>query len=89
MYIYRSHIGDAYWTDDRLADNELVCSVCGGKDECIGQASTVDEFVDIVNSANIRISALMEKKIEQMFEGGLRVSSESGIISLSKVNKTC
>lgn len=88
LYIYRSHIGDAYWIDRPLTDAELVCSVCGGIDEYVGQASSLDEFVAIINNANVKASNLMVKNAEQTFEDLLRFSFKDGIIQLSSVNET-
>lgn len=66
MYFYKSHIGDGYFTERKLDDNELVCSVCGGVDEFVGECDKESLF-DTINNSRVRYSKLMADEIMDIF----------------------
>ena len=43
MYIYESHMGGVFATDEVLDFDQCYCEECGDSDYLIGQANTVDE----------------------------------------------
>lgn len=85
VHIYKSHIGDAYWVSEKLEDSELICSVCGGIDEYLGSADTIEKFIEIINSAGARFSMLFERDIENTFGNFLTVENRSGKIFLTTI----
>lgn len=85
VHIYKSHIGDVYWVSEKLEDSELICSVCGGIDEYLGSADTIEKFIEIINSAGARFSMLFERDIENTFGNFLTVENRSGKIFLSTI----
>lgn len=82
-HIYRSHIGDVYWVDEKLEESELLCDICKGMDEYLGVATTIEDFIQIINSANARYSCLFANEIENAFENSLTVDNIGGKIFLS------
>ena len=51
MYFYKSHIGDGYFSDVLLSDDDLICSVCGGVDELICESEDVDVIKSNINKS--------------------------------------
>lgn len=43
MYIYESHMGGLYVSDDDLSYEELHCEECGDTDTYVGYADTKEE----------------------------------------------
>ena len=82
-HIYRSHVGDVYWVNEKADESELICSVCGGIDEYLGEANSLEEFIKIINSAGARFSYLFKNEIEQAFENSLTVCNVEGKIYLA------
>lgn len=58
MYLYRAHIGDGYFSEKKLNDNELICSICGGRDELVCEFS-IDDIDDAINKAELRYSTVL------------------------------
>ena len=81
MYFYKSHIGDGYFTDKKLEDKELICSVCGGVDELVGECDNESLF-DIINNAGVRYSKLMADEIMETF--GCTLQNNQGYAFCSK-----
>lgn len=47
-YLYESHLGSLYISDDYLASDELHCEECGDSDWLLGQFDSIEEFWDLV-----------------------------------------
>lgn len=45
VYVYESHIGGLYTSDDHIPSDELYCEQCGDNDYEIGQFDTFEEFL--------------------------------------------
>lgn len=43
MYIYESHMGDLYISNEELSLDDEYCPVCGDYDQLIGYAETRDD----------------------------------------------
>lgn len=48
MYIYESHLGRLYTSDERLSFEELYCEACGDSDHLLGYAETREEAKEIL-----------------------------------------
>ena len=48
MYIYESHMGDLYTSDEPLDYEDLYCEQCGDSDSLIGYANTREEVWDLL-----------------------------------------
>ena len=44
-YVYESHLGGLYTSDDYIPSDELYCEQCGDSDYEIGQFDTFEEFL--------------------------------------------
>lgn len=44
-YVYESHLGGYYTSDDYISSDELYCEQCGDSDYEIGQFDTFEEFL--------------------------------------------
>lgn len=45
VYVYESHFGGLYTSDDYIPSDELYCEQCGDSDYEIGQFDTFEEFL--------------------------------------------
>ena len=45
VYVYESHLGGLYPSDDYIPYDELYCEQCGDSDYEIGQFDTFEEFL--------------------------------------------
>lgn len=45
VYVYESHLGGLYTSDDYIPYDELYCEQCGDSDYEIGQFETFEEFL--------------------------------------------
>ena len=45
VYVYESHLGGLYTSDDYIPFDELYCEQCGDSDYEIGQFDTFEEFL--------------------------------------------
>lgn len=48
MYIYESHLGGLYATDEERSKESLYCEICGDWDWFYGQAATREEAWDLL-----------------------------------------
>lgn len=48
MYIYQSHMGGLYTSDDELDYEYTYCEICGDSDWLIGYAKTREEAWDLL-----------------------------------------
>lgn len=48
MYIYQSHMGGLYTSDDELDYEYTYCEICGDSDCLIGYAETREEAWDLL-----------------------------------------
>lgn len=48
MYIYQSHMGGLYTSDDELDYEQTYCETCGDSDWPIGYAETREEAWDLL-----------------------------------------
>lgn len=48
MYLYESHLGGIYATDDEMDYDDLYCEECGDSDWPIGEAETAQEAYDLL-----------------------------------------
>lgn len=88
MYLYKSHIGDVYWNTRELKRSELKCDLCGGVDEYLGAADTIDEFVKIINSSGAMFSMLFQNELLRSFGNYLTVQHTDGKIHVSPKTET-
>lgn len=72
-------MGDPVVTDFKLADKDLVCSVCGKTAELVSFAENPKEIADIINNSDFKFSYVAKEEIESMFSG-LKYDPKSGII---------
>lgn len=79
MYFYKSHIGDGYFSDVLLSDDDLICSVCGGVDELICDSEDVDVIKLNINKSEIRYSKSLE---EDAINNGYKPKNIEGYIFL-------
>ena len=56
VYVYESHLGGLYTSDDYIPYDELYCEQCGDSDCCLGYYNTFREFIesnaDIIDTDN-------------------------------------
>lgn len=45
-YVYESHLGGLYTSDDYISPDELYCEQCGDSDLCLGCYNTFREFIE-------------------------------------------
>ena len=45
VYVYESHLGGLYTSDDYISYDELYCEQCGDSDYEIGSFDTFEEFL--------------------------------------------
>ena len=45
VYVYESHLGGLYTSDDYIPSDELYCEQCGDRDYEIGSFDTFEEFL--------------------------------------------
>lgn len=50
MYIYESHHGGLYITDEQLDYEDTYCETCGDSDWCLGHAATREEAYGILKA---------------------------------------
>lgn len=48
MYIYQSHMGELYTSDDELDYEQTYCETCGDSDWLIGYAETREEAWELL-----------------------------------------
>lgn len=83
-YLYRSHIGDGYITEDILSDEELVCSQCGKKDKLIGEAYNIEQLAKLINTSELQYSNLISEELNSIIcEIDLHIYNDSGIIKMN------
>ena len=46
VYVYESHLGGLYTSDDYIPSDELYCEQCGDSDWCLGCYNTFREFIE-------------------------------------------
>ena len=49
MYLYESHLGGLYTTEDVLSYDELYCETCGDSDWGLGEFETLEEFWNLIS----------------------------------------
>ena len=49
-YLYESHAGGLYISDEELDYDWLYCEACGDSDEFVGTFETVEELKDLLGS---------------------------------------
>lgn len=47
-YLYESHLGSLYISDDYIDDDELYCEECGDSDWLLGQFNSIEEFWNLI-----------------------------------------
>jgi hypothetical protein len=73
MYIYESHLGGIYSSDDLIDYDYLYCEECGDSDRLIGKYDTIQEFLkDYADEINLDNSGGydLESLIDELFELG-------------------
>lgn len=70
VYVYESHIGILYTSDDYIPSDELYCEQCGDSDLCLGCYNTFREFIelnaDIIDADDGWGGYLLESVIEDI-----------------------
>ena len=46
VYVYESHLGGLYTSNDCIPSDELYCEKCGDSDWCLGCYNTFREFIE-------------------------------------------
>ena len=46
VYVYESHLGGLYTSDDYIPYDELHCELCGDSDWCLGCYNTFRKFIE-------------------------------------------
>ena len=49
MYLYESHLGGLYTTEDIRSYDELYCETCGDSDWELGEFETLEEFWNLIS----------------------------------------
>lgn len=49
MYLYESHLGGLYTTEDIQSPDELYCETCADSDQELGEFETIHEFWDLIS----------------------------------------
>lgn len=49
MYLYESHLGGLYITEDIRSYDELYCETCGDSDWELGEFETLEEFWNLIS----------------------------------------
>ena len=47
-YLYESHLGNLYISDNYIDDDELYCEECGDSDWLIGQFDNIEDFWNLI-----------------------------------------
>lgn len=50
LYIYESHLGGFYYTNEEQDDESLYCEQCGDCDVCLGKAEEAYDVAEILRS---------------------------------------
>lgn len=50
MYVYESHLGGFYASDEYLEPDSLYCEECGDSDYYVGYASTKKEAIELLKT---------------------------------------
>lgn len=53
-YVYESHLGGYYTSDDYISSYDLYCEQCGDSDQCLGWYDTFRKFLEH-NADNIDV----------------------------------
>ncbi len=51
MYIYESHLGELYSSDEELEWDQLYCEQCGDYDWLVGEVETREEVYELLRGA--------------------------------------
>ena len=51
-FLYESHLGKCYWSDNLIDPNDLYCEICGDSDVYLGEASTLDEVKALIDKVS-------------------------------------
>lgn len=54
MYIYESHLGRFFWTEEMLTYDETYCETCGDSDSFLGCANNKEEAWDLLKDMTDR-----------------------------------
>lgn len=49
MYLYESHMGGFYTTEDQQSYDDLYCETCGDSDWELGEFETLEEFWNLIS----------------------------------------
>lgn len=47
-YLYESHLGGLYASDDELDYDQLYCEACGDSDDYLGEFETIEELKELL-----------------------------------------
>ena len=51
LYLYESHLGGLYWSENEYAHEDLYCEECGDSDSFLGSASNYEEATELVTKS--------------------------------------
>lgn len=54
LYLYESHMGGLYWSENNYSYDELYCDTCGDADMQIGSAETYRDVVSLLDAQEDR-----------------------------------
>ena len=67
MFIYRSHMGGLYTTEEEQDWDDLYCETCGDSDRLIGEADSLQETWDLVGPSGPEVCDTCELKGNEDF----------------------
>jgi hypothetical protein len=55
MYIYESHLGGFYASDEVIDPETLYCETCGDSDDLLGEFETAEDFIKAIAHQGIDV----------------------------------
>ncbi len=63
-YLYESHLGGLFWSNDRIDNENLYCEECGDYDEYLGEASNIEEAKALIDEVSHPFRNLPSEDLE-------------------------
>ena len=63
-YLYQSHLGGCYWSNDKIDNEDLYCEECGDYDEYLGEASNIEEAKALIDEVSHPFRNLPSEDLE-------------------------
>jgi len=77
MYIYESHMGGFYKSDELIPYEHLYCDSCGDSDYLLGEANTKEELRSLFTETirEIFLSEYLDSIIEEFFQNDNQIKN--------------